>query len=320
MLTFQFSRPLEAPGCNARPECRNIIDPSIPLKVVWAMGTQWKADQLTDRNMHSSRSSRYMRIYLTKGISEAEQELRPVLAVHGFIMFVAWAVLFPGGVLAARYMKHLKDDGWYQIHVYAQYSGAAVMFLGVLFAVAEIKEFRTSSAHVKLGLTSIAIVCAQILNAVFRPSKPGAGELPSAWRRAWQLAHRYGGRAALALGFVTLLTGIFEIDRAAAEGGGEQMKGLGWALVGWFLCIALFAVYLEYRSSRHKNSFRFMKGSWILGNNDDNNDDDDGGSDEDEDDDTRDLLAQRHHVPSASSSSQAGSSSGAMEIQLQAVH
>lgn len=305
MLTFQFSRLLD-PDCTGHQECRNVIDPSIPLKVVWALGTQWKADQLTDRNMHSSKSSKYMSVYLTRGVAEAEQELRPVLAVHGFIMFLAWALLFPGGVLAARYLKHLKNDGWFQIHVYSQYSGIAVMFLGVLFAVAEIREFRTGSWHVKLGLTSIFLACGQPLNAFFRPKKPAAGEKPSSRRFAWQLVHKYSGGAALTLGFISLLTGISALSN---EYGGEQMRGFGWALAGWFLCIALLMCYLEYRALRTAKLSMgpaFAKGTWVLANNDD--------------DDSTDLLSSNHISSTAANHEEVHLyPAKRMEVQLQAI-
>jgi hypothetical protein len=122
IITFEFTRLLD-PGCSKRVECKNIIDPSLPLKIVWATGALWSEEHLSDRNMHSQTSSRAVLVHLMRGAAEAEQALRPVLAVHGFMMFLAWGILLPGGVLAARYLKHVKGDGWFQIHVYLQYSG-----------------------------------------------------------------------------------------------------------------------------------------------------------------------------------------------------
>ncbi|KAH7294389.1 hypothetical protein KP509_28G069000 [Ceratopteris richardii] len=262
ILTFQFSRPLD-PHCTSRQECQNIIDPSIPLKVVWALGTLWKPDHLTGSNMHSSKSSRYMSVHLTKGVAEPEQELRPVLAVHGFMMFMAWALLFPGGVLAALYLRHLENDGWFQIHLYAQYSGLAIMSLGVLFAVAETGEFRTGSLHAKLGLTSIGLACAQPLNAYFRSRKAAPGEQQSLHRVAWLFLHRYTGGAALFVGIITLWTGIFALSN---EYSGDQMTGLDWALAGWLFCIFLLTVYLERSGFRNIKSGKesvFVKGKAI---------------------------------------------------------
>jgi uncharacterized membrane protein len=55
-----------------------------------------------------------------RGAIEANQALHPILVVHGFMMFLAWGIFLLGGVLATRYLKHVKEDGWFQIHVYLQ--------------------------------------------------------------------------------------------------------------------------------------------------------------------------------------------------------
>jgi hypothetical protein len=94
------------------------------------------------------------------------------------MMFVAWGILLPGGILSARYLKSLKGDGWYQIHVYLQYSGIAIMFLGVLFAAAELRGFYVSSVHVKFGVAALLLAGFQPLNAYFRPKRPANGEVP----------------------------------------------------------------------------------------------------------------------------------------------
>ncbi|KAL6542027.1 hypothetical protein OROGR_011513 [Orobanche gracilis] len=157
-MTLEFTRPLN-PSCdrNVRPECNNIIDPSTPLKVIWAMGAQWSSDDhLSVRNMHFVTSKRPMSVLLMRGSAEAE-DLRPVLAVHGFMMFLAWGILLLGGILAARYLKHVKDDSWFRIHVNLQYSGLAVVFLGFLFAVAELWGLALDSLHVKFGILAILL-------------------------------------------------------------------------------------------------------------------------------------------------------------------
>ncbi|PPD80798.1 hypothetical protein GOBAR_DD22267 [Gossypium barbadense] len=117
-----------------------------------------------------------VQVLLIRGSSEAEQGLQPVKAVHGFMLFLSWGILIPGGILAARYLKHVKGDGWYQIHIYLQYSGLAIIILGVLFAVAELRGFYVSSLHVQLGIVAIVSASVQPMNAYLRPEKPANGE------------------------------------------------------------------------------------------------------------------------------------------------
>ncbi|KAL0297150.1 UNVERIFIED_CONTAM: cytochrome, DM13 and DOMON domain-containing protein [Sesamum radiatum] len=127
IITLEFTRPLN-PSCDpdGRPECNNIVEPSTPLKVIWAMGAQWSDDHLSVGNMHFVTSKRPMSVLLMRGSAEAEEDLRPVLA---------------------RYLKHVKDDNWFRIHVYLQYSGLAIVFLGFLFAVAELRGLTFDSVH-----------------------------------------------------------------------------------------------------------------------------------------------------------------------------
>lgn len=231
IITFEFTRPLR-PSCSGRVECKNIIDPTTPLKVVWAMGASWSGNSLTDSNMHSITSSRPIRVLLLRGSAEAEQDLRPVLAVHGFMMFVAWGILLPGGILAARYLKNLKGDGWYQIHVYLQYSGIAIMFLGVLFAAAELRGFYVSSVHVKFGVTALLLAGLQPLNAYFRPKRPANGEA-SSWNRVlWEYLHVITGRSAIIVGIVALFTGMKHLGHRYDS---ENVEELTWALMLWVL-------------------------------------------------------------------------------------
>ncbi|KAJ4959161.1 hypothetical protein NE237_026272 [Protea cynaroides] len=297
IITFEFTRPLD-PSCSRsdRPECNNIIDPTTPLKVVWAMGARWSEDHLSERNMHSVTSSRPVRVLLMRGSAEAEEDLRPVLAVHGFMMFVAWGILLPGGILAARYLKHMKGDLWYQTHVYLQYSGLAIVLLGVLFAAAELRGFFISSIHVKFGLTAIILACIQPVNASLRPKKPANGEVVSSRRILWEYVHVIVGRCTIVAGIAALISGMKHLgDRY----GGENVHGLNWALVIWFLLGALLVVYLEhYEIKRRQRERSIGKSNWVLGNT--------------EEDDSTDLLhSNRTFMEQESHSSER------MEVQLE---
>jgi hypothetical protein len=63
--------------------------------------------------MHTSMSSDVTLINLRLGNAKVEH-LQPVFVVHGFIMFLAWGVLLPGGTIAARYLKQWEGDVWFK--------------------------------------------------------------------------------------------------------------------------------------------------------------------------------------------------------------
>jgi hypothetical protein len=295
IITLEFTRPLKPPcSRDERPECKNIVDRTTPLKVVWAMGAKWTDRRLSERNMHSVTSSRPVRVLLMHGSAEAEEDLRPVLAVHGFMMFLAWGILFPGGILAARYLKHVKGDGWYKIHVYLQYSGLAIVLLALLFAVAELRGFFVSSVHVKFGIAAIILACVQPVNARLRPKKPANGEVTSK-RLLWEYFHVIVGRSAIVVGIAALISGMRHLgDRY----GGENIHGLNWALVVWFLIGALIVLYLEYHEQRRRRDRIFGRSNFVLGNH--------------EEDDSLDLLS-----PNGTLAEKESQQSGRMEVQLE---
>ncbi|XP_061365734.1 cytochrome b561, DM13 and DOMON domain-containing protein At5g54830-like [Gastrolobium bilobum] len=296
IITLEFTRPLD-PSCSrgSRLECSNIIDPTTPLKVVWAMGAKWTNDHLSNRNMHSSKSSRPIHVLLMRGSAEAEQDLLPVLAVHGFMMFLAWGILLPGGILAARYLKHLKGDGWYRIHVYLQYSGLAIVLLALLFAVAELRGFYVSSAHVKFGFVAIFLACIQPVNALLRPQKPANGEQAPFKRVIWEYFHIIVGRCAFVVGIAALFSGMKHLgDRY----GVDNVHGLNWALAIWFSIGSLIVIYLEYREKQRIRDRVFGSSNWVLGNI--------------EEDDSVDLLS-----PTRIPADKESQSSVRMEVQLE---
>lgn len=298
IMTMEFTRPLK-PACSHsdRPECRNIVDPTTPLKVIWAMGAKWTNERLSERNMHHVTSQRPVRVLLMRGSAEAEQDLRPVLAVHGFMMFLAWGILLPGGILAARYLKHVKGDQWYKIHVYLQYSGLSIVLLALLFAVAELRGLRTNSLHVKFGFTAIFLACVQPLNAYFRPKRPANGEEVSSKRILWEYFHVIVGRLAIVAGVAALISGM---KLLGARYGGENVHGLDWALVIWFLIGAVIVMYLEYHEKQRQRARIYGNGrsSWVLGNL--------------EEDDSLDLLS-----PRGISGEKEAQPTGRMEVQLE---
>ena len=54
------------------------------------------------------------------------------------------------------------------------------------------------------------------------------------------------GRGALLLGFITLLTGIAQLGIREAF---EHVRTLQWALIAWFLALAVLSGYIEMHDS-----------------------------------------------------------------------
>jgi uncharacterized sodium:solute symporter family permease YidK len=176
-----------------------------------------------------------------------------------------------------------------------QYSGLAIVLLGLLFAVAELKGFYVSSLHVKFGITAIILACVQPVNAYLRPKKPDNGEEVTSKRILWEYVHIIVGRSAIVAGIAALFSGMKHLgDRY----GGANAHGLNWALMVWILVGALIVMYLEFREKRRRRDRIFGRSNWVLGNIDE--------------DDSLDLLS-----PNGTLAQKESQQSGRMEVQLE---
>ena len=139
-ITMEMQRLLRPGNCSTR--C-NVVDPTEPIKLIWAMGDRWRDQNgsvpdggaQSSYGMHWAHSSKATLVHLSSGEARVET-LQPVFAVHGAIMFLAWGLLLPAGVLAARYWP---TPDWFRLHLYSQGSGLCVMLLGLLFALGEMQ-------------------------------------------------------------------------------------------------------------------------------------------------------------------------------------
>ncbi|GBG88691.1 hypothetical protein CBR_g48221 [Chara braunii] len=221
-FTMEFERKLRLP------KSRNTIDTQFPVKMIWAIGDGWTSGELTQECQHKEMSSSVTLVDLQMGFSKPEQ-LQPVFAVHGFMMFLAWGVLLPGGVMAARYLKALET----QSH-----------------------PLDLTTFHAKCGITAISLAAWQPLNAWMRPRRPSAGEPPQTLRVVWQFVHMYSGRTALVLGGIALLSGLMALaDREELD----YVEDLRWALIGYFCLLLMVFVYYEYRLRQNRKRQRSVE-------------------------------------------------------------
>ncbi|GAQ81692.1 DOMON domain-containing protein [Klebsormidium nitens] len=240
-ISFEFTRLLRIPGS------RNEIDPESLLRVVWAYGDAWTTGTLTSKHMHTAMSSDVTLINLRLGVAQVEH-LQPVFVVHGFIMFLAWGVLLPGGAIAARYMKDWTGDIWFKVHVYSQTTGLVMAGLGLLFAMGELKGLNLYTTHAKIGMVVLVFGVLQPINAALRPEKPIPGEKPSMPREIWQTLHHWLGRGAMLLSLVAMLSGLVQLNQRE-DMRSDSVAGLMGGLLVWVTALFAFVVYKEYKSS-----------------------------------------------------------------------
>lgn len=150
---------------------------------------------------------------------------------HARSMVVAWGVLAPLAVIAARFFKilpgqdwpnELDSQVWWRSHWIGNVAVLVLSAAGVMYVMPiSLSEI---SLHNALGLLLIAALIVQVLLGIFRGSKGGPTSLDrsgsphghhydmSRRRRMFEAAHKTLGYTALLLGIVAILTGLWKAN------------------------------------------------------------------------------------------------------------
>lgn len=187
---------------------------------------------------------------------------------HARVMVLAWAVLLPLGAVAARYFKvtpwqswpqQLDNRFWWHAHRLLQYSGSALMVLGVALSWGH-GALATPVAqwHATLGWFVIALGVLQLVSAWSRGSKGGPTEpylrgdhYDMTPHRLWfERLHKAGGWLALVLAVVTVGLGLWAADAP---------RWMALVLSAWWLALFLAATRLE-RTGRCVDTYQAIWG------------------------------------------------------------
>lgn len=179
---------------------------------------------------------------------------------HARCMVFAWSVLFPVGMLTARFFKimpgqdwpRVKDNpAWWKIHLRCQWTGAGCAIVGLAIIMPYVSRTSTTAgAHRFLGWTVLTMLVLQVASGVLRGSKGGPTK-PAAdgsWRGdhydmtprrvVFEYVHKTLGYVAFLLAAATTVLGLWEVNAPRWMWG-----GLGcW----WVLLVATFC-YLQQR-------------------------------------------------------------------------
>lgn len=162
-------------------------------------------------------------------------ELEPAVIWHGRLMVLAWAILLPAGVIAARYFKilpgqhwpkQLDNPTWWYSHLALQYTGALVTALAVYFVMTRTLAGNGASilsiqgVHGIAGWSTIILLLVQVGFGVLRGSKGGPTEIERTGtergdhydmtqrRRIFEHVHKATGYLALLVAQITILLGL----------------------------------------------------------------------------------------------------------------
>lgn len=157
-------------------------------------------------------------------------EVGVYLSWHARLMVLAWAVLVPTGIMAARYLKvlpgqdwprELDNQFWWMTHRACQYTATALMTAAlILILIAPPLVSALPGPHAVIGWTVLALVVLQILGGALRGSKGGPTDSSmrgdhfdmTPRRLAFEYAHKALGYVAWVLSMVAIFSGLWQAN------------------------------------------------------------------------------------------------------------
>lgn len=190
-----------------------------------------------------------------------------LVAWHGRLMVLAWSVLFPLGVISARFFKILPGQDWprqidnrrwWYAHLSLQYTGGVAMLLALILIWQAGGPGTWSGAHGWLGYSVLTLGALQFLGGWFRGSKGGPTQ-PEMRGDHYDMTPRriLFERAHKSLGYVALLAGV-----TATATGLWTANAPNWmwlAIAGWWTLLAAVFVTLQ-RAGRAFDTYQAIWG------------------------------------------------------------
>ncbi|MEO1532977.1 MAG: cytochrome b561 domain-containing protein [Pseudomonadota bacterium] len=187
---------------------------------------------------------------------------------HGRLMTLAWGVLAPLAILAARFFKvvpgqdwprELDNQLWWRLH----WMGQSIVLLTTALGIGLVLSIAGSlGVHGVLGYTVLLLVAAQVGMGLLRGTKGGPtapahdGSLRgdhydmTRWRQLFEAAHKGMGYALLLVAVATILLGMWEANAPRWM----------WVLLAvWWVALLIAATWLQ-RAGRAIDTYQAIWG------------------------------------------------------------
>ncbi|KAK9944628.1 hypothetical protein M0R45_010188 [Rubus argutus] len=126
--------------------------------------------------------------------------------IHGILNAVSWGLLFPIGIIIARYLRTFPsaDPAWFYLHVFCQVSAYAIGVAGWATGIKLGSESKgvVYKGHRNIGIALFSIATLQIFALFLRPKKDHK------YRLYWNIYHHSIGYLILVLGIVNVFKGM----------------------------------------------------------------------------------------------------------------
>jgi hypothetical protein len=179
---------------------------------------------------------------------------------HARLMTVAWGVLAPIAVVAARYLKvmpgqdwprELDNKTWWHCHWMGQVLAYALSLIGLgLILGGGASDGVNALLHQWLGYSVLALATLQVLLGVFRGTKGGPtaratdGSLTgdhydmTPWRLKFELLHRVFGYFALLIAAAAIVSGLWYANAP---------RWMWIVIANWWVALLILSAVLQRR-------------------------------------------------------------------------
>jgi hypothetical protein len=179
------------------------------------------------------------------------------VAWHGRLMVLAWCVLFPLGIIAARFFKitarqswpaQLDNKAWWIAHNGLQYAGAIALATAIFLVTTPVGW--SASVHAILGWLVVMLTAIQFFGGWFRGTKGGPTEpqpdgslhgdhyAMTKRRRLFERTHKSVGYIAVSTALCAMPTGLWLANAPRWM----------WISIGvWWTALIAFAIVLQRR-------------------------------------------------------------------------
>lgn len=127
-------------------------------------------------------------------------------SIHGVLNAVSWGILFPVGIMIARYLRTFPaaDPAWFYLHGFIQVSAYAIGVAGWATGLKLGSESKgvKYSAHRNIGITLFCLATLQVMALFLRPKKGHK------LRFYWNFYHHGTGYAVAVLGILNVFKGL----------------------------------------------------------------------------------------------------------------
>jgi len=151
--------------------------------VVTIVGSVSGEDGVNSKHGCRTKSGYYLNL-LTGQNGPVYRYATPIRIAHGVMMGTAFALLFPIGLLFARYGK-AEGGFWFKVHFFCQIYASIIGLVGIIigYSMPEV-QFQTRF-HAQLGTVIFVITFIQVVMGLLRPDHTPKGETPKPQRRVF---------------------------------------------------------------------------------------------------------------------------------------